>query len=268
MLENICKFASTKKPEENINIINFVYEQKAAFNHQLAVFATYSIALVTEGTGILHTSLENHNLKKGSLFFTFSAKPYYIENTDNLKYMYISFIGQRAITLFDRLHITYNSPVFDGFDFLIDLWKETLMHSKDANTDLFCEGLLLYTMAFICKKDEESVIPQKKNGILLVKEYIDANYTDKSLTLKTVSEEFFYNPKYLSYAFQNLVRIKFSDYLKERRLSHAKTLLENGISNIADVAELSGFSDPVYFSKLFKQKYGVSPKKYKTAKVK
>ena len=159
-------------------------------------------------------------------------------------------------------------PVFDGFDFLIDLWKETLMHSKDANTDLFCEGLLLYTMAFICKKDEESVIPQKKNGILLVKEYIDANYTDKSLTLKTVSEEFFYNPKYLSYAFQNLVRIKFSDYLKERRLSHAKTLLENGISNIADVAELSGFSDPVYFSKLFKQKYGVSPKKYKTAKVK
>lgn len=263
MLENICKFASTKKPEDNINILNFVYEQKAVFKNQFEIFATYSIALVTEGVGVLHTSLGNHDLKKGSLFFTFSAKPYFIENIENLKYIYISFIGQRIVALQERLHITYNSPVFDGFDFLIDLWMETLVRSKETNTDLFCEGLLLYSLAFICNKDEETVAPQKKNGILLVKEYVDSNYTDKTLTLTTVSEKFSYNHKYLSHAFRNLVRAKFSQYLRDRRLSHAEALLKNGVSNINDVAELSGFSDPIYFSKLFKQRYGVSPKKYK-----
>ncbi len=49
-------------------------------------------------------------------------------------------------------------------------------------------------------------------------------------------------------------------YLLSRRLDRAKAIIDNGeFNSIKEVAYLSGFEDPLYFSKVFKQKYGVSP---------
>ncbi len=40
------------------------------------------------------------------------------------------------------------------------------------------------------------------------------------------------------------------------------SLMEQGYTNIADIAFLCGFNDPLYFSKVFKQQLGVSPRKH------
>lgn len=51
-------------------------------------------------------------------------------------------------------------------------------------------------------------------------------------------------------------------YILSRRLSHAKTLLDNGeYDSISQAAHLSGFDDPLYFSKAFKKRYGHPPTK-------
>lgn len=49
-------------------------------------------------------------------------------------------------------------------------------------------------------------------------------------------------------------------YVLARRLAHAKALLDNGeYDSIAQAAQLSGFEDPLYFSKAFKARYGYPP---------
>lgn len=51
-------------------------------------------------------------------------------------------------------------------------------------------------------------------------------------------------------------------YVLRKRLQKAKALLDHGEHNsIAQVAALSGFEDPLYFSKLFRQRYGFPPSK-------
>jgi AraC-like DNA-binding protein len=40
------------------------------------------------------------------------------------------------------------------------------------------------------------------------------------------------------------------------------SLLEHGIDSVKNVALLSGFSDPLYFSTVFKKDIGISPKEY------
>ncbi len=51
-------------------------------------------------------------------------------------------------------------------------------------------------------------------------------------------------------------------YILNRRLAHAQAILETGEYNsIAQVALLSGFNDPLYFSKAFKEHYGYPPSK-------
>ncbi|MCG8701207.1 MAG: response regulator, partial [Bacteroidales bacterium] len=49
------------------------------------------------------------------------------------------------------------------------------------------------------------------------------------------------------------------EYIKTMRLQHAQQLLEKQAGNIADIATMSGFDNPSYFSKCYKQKYGVAP---------
>ena len=262
MEDNVCKFLSTRKPDDRINIINFVYERECGGPEEFAITATYAMALVTEGSGVLHTTTRQFPLSKGDLFFTFSAKPYYVSNGGDLKYIYICFTGLRALSLLQRLRIDYTAPVFPGFDFLIPLWEKTLFDTEERNADLFCEGLLLYTLGFICNSTDESDHGAKANNILRAKQYVDMNYTRSELNLQSVSEHFNYNPKYFSAAFKKMIRIGFSDYLKERRLNYAVSLIRSGITNVKELAELSGYNDPVYFSKCFKEKYGVSPKNY------
>ncbi len=49
-------------------------------------------------------------------------------------------------------------------------------------------------------------------------------------------------------------------YIISRRLSHAKAIIDSGdYTSISEVAASSGYTDPLYFSRAFKKKYGVSP---------
>lgn len=55
------------------------------------------------------------------------------------------------------------------------------------------------------------------------------------------------------------------DYLLSRRMQLAQALLTSGMTNtystytVAQIAEMCGFSDPLYFSRVFKKYFGVSP---------
>ena len=49
-------------------------------------------------------------------------------------------------------------------------------------------------------------------------------------------------------------------YILDRRLRHARALLGSGeCAGVAEAAQLSGFSDPLYFSKCFRERYGYPP---------
>lgn len=64
--------------------------------------------------------------------------------------------------------------------------------------------------------------------------------------------------------FRQIFVLKFGTtpqkYITSRRLSHAKSIIDSGdFHTISEVAASVGFSDPLYFSKVFKKMYGVSP---------
>lgn len=262
MNENICHFIPTKNTEEGINILNFVYEKEARFSREYILNASYSLCLVSKGTGILHTAFGTFPLETGQLFFLFSAKPYFIENTGSLHYIYISFIGSRAAKLLNRLDVPKNAPVFAGFDHLIPLWEDAFTTAREENIDLLCEGLLLHALSYLCRHLEREDHSEKTNGILKAKQYVDMHFTDKDLNLASLSHRFSYHPKYLSSAFRQLVRVPFSQYLSEKRLEHALSLMDSGIGSIRELSDMCGYSDATYFSKAFKSRYGLSPKQY------
>ena len=53
------------------------------------------------------------------------------------------------------------------------------------------------------------------------------------------------------------------EYVTNKRLSRAESIISSGSYNsLAEVAKAVGYSDALYFSKIFSKKYGVCPSRY------
>jgi two-component system response regulator YesN len=99
---------------------------------------------------------------------------------------------------------------------------------------------------------------------------INENLTNPSLSIKwMVRHKVFTNPDYLSKLFKKEVGIKFTRYVMQKRIKMAKTLLGTTDKPIAEIAIETGFgSNPQYFSKVFKQVTGCTPKIWRKSKLK
>ncbi|HEY0257780.1 MAG TPA: AraC family transcriptional regulator, partial [Candidatus Methylacidiphilales bacterium] len=71
------------------------------------------------------------------------------------------------------------------------------------------------------------------------------------------------HPDFLSRKFKKCLGVELSTYLRQARVDRAKILLENPKLSIDDVAEQTGFSDRVNFSKVFHRLAGMPPGLYK-----
>lgn len=70
-----------------------------------------------------------------------------------------------------------------------------------------------------------------------------------------------------SKAFHAEYDVTFRDHLSELRLAGSKRLLGNPKISVSDVAAMSGFNDPSYFARLFRSRFGMSPTRYRRAKI-
>lgn len=107
---------------------------------------------------------------------------------------------------------------------------------------------------------EESPIENERFAALL--KYIDANYK-KPLQQKELCERFGLHPSYCSRLFASKLGHGFAEHLTAIRMQEAKRLLLQGEYSVADVAELCGYSDYYYFTKVFTKSFGISPSKTK-----
>ena len=254
---NICKFVTNQKSEQ-ILTTNFVYETNTKNSLKINIPKNNAIYIVASGSGALYTEYFKKELSAGMLFFTFAGVSYKIENTDNINYMYITFNGERSRELFNRFKISPSNCIFKGNEGLLCFWQNCLEKANSENLDLISESVLLYSfasMSLISESKEQHLI----NDIL---KYIEDTFTDNKLSLNSVSQKLGYSSKYISRVFKEHMNITFSEYLKNTRIQHAVFLIEQGITAVKNVALLSGYTDPFYFSNVFKQTVGISPSEF------
>ena len=92
----------------------------------------------------------------------------------------------------------------------------------------------------------------------LVKSYVKNNLS-KKITLSDISWKLHYSTVTLTEHFKNEYDMTIMEYVMKKRMEKASRLLHNSELSIREVAEDCGFSDNEYFSRCFKNTYGVSP---------
>jgi two-component system response regulator YesN len=102
--------------------------------------------------------------------------------------------------------------------------------------------------------------------ILKAKAYIDRSYGDQDISLHTVASHVGISPNHLSTVFAQETGENFIEYLTRVRIERAKQLLASTTIKSADIAHETGFSDPHYFSFIFRKNTGLSPREYRGGK--
>ncbi|WP_136607253.1 response regulator transcription factor [Paenibacillus dokdonensis] len=96
-----------------------------------------------------------------------------------------------------------------------------------------------------------------------IKGFLDKEY-DKNFELERLVETTGMSPSYISRLFKTKTGHTITDYLIEVRIEKAKQfLIDHPDLKNYQISQLVGYSDPVYFNKLFKRMVQMTPKDYK-----
>lgn len=263
---NICKFVPVREGTD-VRVLNFVYEKNPEVLAMHRVQSHAGLYLVVRGEGVLHINGGHFPLRGGVIFLTFPLQQYYIEQRSGLEYMYITFVGQRMLSIAERVGLTEQSNMRTATEELLPFWKSALHNSTPGNIDLVAEAVLMYSLAQLTPdmpSGTQNDISKHKNISVArrIREYADAHYCDTSLTLSSLAEQMSYNPKYLSDCFSREFGLGFREYVQSLRIQRACELMQNGVTSSKEIAYLIGFNDPLYFSKVFARVMGKSPQRF------
>ena len=97
--------------------------------------------------------------------------------------------------------------------------------------------------------------------ILEILKYLETNIDD--ISLSALARKFNYSPNYLSTLLKKKTGKSYSEIILEKRLNKARVLLTTTDMNINEIAAQSGFNNPTFFYKKYKEKFKRFPSQRK-----
>ena len=124
-------------------------------------------------------------------------------------------------------------------------------------------NLLVNLVSFYADKKKYSPVVE------LVREDIAKNLSNPLYALEDYLKKLPLSYDYVRKLFQKETGATPRTYLENARMELAASILSSGVTNkysnysVSQVAEACGYLEPLYFSRVFKKHFGVSPSEYK-----
>ena len=110
---------------------------------------------------------------------------------------------------------------------------------------------------------DRRVVNHNANVVRQAQEYIEHHYMDAAMTLNAVAAHVNLSPSYFSAVFSQETGQTFKEYLTELRIKKAKELLRTTPMRSSEIGYSVGYSDPHYFSQVFRKHTGVTPMEFR-----
>lgn len=122
-----------------------------------------------------------------------------------------------------------------------------------------------------CVKMQQIALEKRQNTTISfvskAQDYVKEHYSDDDISIETVCSYLNVSSSYFSTTFKKVTGKTFINYLTDYRMQQAVNLLEMSDEKTYAIGEHVGYSDPNYFSYVFKKQFGISPSKYRTDKL-
>lgn len=195
-------------------------------------------------------------LEEGSILYIPKGCSYSVksESAEETGYIAINFYADMPDTPGQLLRVSraFNPLVF--FKTLLRLW-----FFDDPPKRHQCYAMF-YSMLAECSSCQDYHTFQQKNLIKESLSYLEQHIFDKHINISQMIACSHVSETYFRQLFRSIYGVSPKKYIQDRRLAHAYTILESDdYTDIQAVAAIVGYEDALYFSRVFKRKYGVSP---------
>ena len=136
------------------------------------------------------------------------------------------------------------------------------LESTDALREWLCENCLK-----LQKQVQNERQDTTKSFVSKAIDYVKEHYADTDLGIETICGYLNVSAAYFSTVFKKETGKTFINYLTDYRMEEAVELLLTQNEKTYVIAEKVGYTDPNYFSYVFKKQFGMSPSKYKTSRM-
>lgn len=108
----------------------------------------------------------------------------------------------------------------------------------------------------------EGVNENNRDKMEVILEYIEHRFTE-DISLDTLSELVFLSSTYVSHLFHQKTGTSIRDFLNQKRIEYACTLLSNSKISIKEVAEKCGYANLTHFYRIFKRIMKITPLEFR-----
>lgn len=171
-----------------------------------------------------------------------------------------------------NIYVHMDSPAFvvkepviisdDGNRFLLNSFTAAFYHycsdrpERETLLPLYGGLICAYLSAYQTVRDRPKVVEEIEHAIY-------ANFANCDWELDAYLRTLPFSYDYLRKLFQKEMSVTPHRFLSDCRLqASAELLAGQSASSVADIARMCGFREPLYFSKMFKKKFGVAPSHY------
>ena len=199
--------------------------------------------------------------------FVFNINMLKSSNTDGalLKYIAPLLNHEHQLPIILKDNIDCYSKIFDVIEDIIYCYYE-----KDIAYELELKSLLFKFFSLLYKNDLIKKHQSKNNltinttdKIKLVLNYINDHYSE-DISINTLAELCEYSEYHFMRFFKKHIGLTCVQYINNLRLEKSSILLTSTNNAIMDVSLEVGFDNLSYFNKLFKRKYNLTPKEFRT----
>ncbi|MEK5037379.1 AraC family transcriptional regulator [Sporosarcina sp. FSL K6-3457] len=135
---------------------------------------------------------------------------------------------------------------------------------QESTLEKFHVKVLFYRLVHEIHRQlyDQGIETTKPDFVSQAVHYIHERYNEP-ITLESIAEALNYNMQYLSRQFKRQTGRSPIAYLLEIRIEKAQELLLHTNATVQEIADYVGYTDPLYFSRLFKKHTGVTPGNFK-----
>jgi len=133
----------------------------------------------------------------------------------------------------------------------------------ELKANLFHLFFLFYKYNLVTKNSSKKEIStETEEKIKNILNYIHTHYFE-NISIEDLSQISSFSEYHFMKFFKNTMGTSFIDYLNDYRLTMVSRLLVSSESSILDIAAESGFDNLSYFNRMFKKRFGMTPREYR-----
>ncbi|WP_026494443.1 AraC family transcriptional regulator [Butyrivibrio sp. WCD3002] len=227
----------------------------------------YQLIYITRGCGIFNFSGKEQIVNAGGIVLYRPGEPqlYSYSFKDKTSAYWIHFTGSNAEKILNEFHI--HSGYIGNSIQIKDIFQEIIkeLQLKKTGYSIVATADLEKMLALI-NRSMELEASEDRNDLVLERLIIQLNQSyNNAWSVTSMAKYCNLSEGYFSHYFKEKMGVSPMKYLANLRIEKAKFLLSESDISVSNIAASLGFSDVLYFSRIFKKAVGESPTAFRNA---